>query len=196
MERSKIPMLSRFDAISHIMPYYGQTHWAFLLLSSLCSDTREKLDEFYDEFVNRMGEYWRYLLVYSTNQKSRKFLPNDLFEVNIDCSNEENSQILIKFIGNLKDLKGWYFGEHYMHSKIKIRDPIKVYIKFIKELYAYIDILKSIKVILCKKNIYSSKVQYKSSTLDTNWNHVLLILKRLISACIMLINYSFANCKK
>ena len=179
MEKSKIPMLSRFDLISHIMPYYDQTHWAFLLLSSLCSDTRRKLDEFYDEFISCMKEYWRYLLVYSTNQKSHKFLPNDLFEINIGCSNKENSQILIKFIGNLKDLKGWYFGEHYMHSTIKIRDPIKVYIDYIKELYAYIDILKSIKVILCKKNIYSSRVQYEPSTLDTNRSCTLLILKRL-----------------
>ena len=61
MERSKIPMLSRFDTISHIMPYYGQTHWAFLLLSSLCSETRSKLDEFYDEFVTCMKENWIYI---------------------------------------------------------------------------------------------------------------------------------------
>ena len=73
MEKLKIPMLSRFDTISHIMPYYGQTHEAFLLLSSLCSKTRCKLDEYYDEFVNLMIENWRYIETYSTYQNTHKF---------------------------------------------------------------------------------------------------------------------------
>ena len=51
MEWTKIPMFDRFDTISHIMPYYSHTHSAFLLLSSLCSTSRWKLDEFYDEFI-------------------------------------------------------------------------------------------------------------------------------------------------
>ena len=73
MERLKIPMFSRFDAISHIMPYYSQTHEAFLLLSGLCSKTRSKLDEFYDEFVNLMIENWRYIETYSTRQNTHNF---------------------------------------------------------------------------------------------------------------------------
>ena len=62
-----------------------------------------------------------------------------------------------------------------MHSKIKIRDPIKVHIDYIKTIYTYIDELKSTQVTLCKKDTHSSKVQYESSTLDTNSNHILLI---------------------
>ena len=152
MEKSKIPMLSRFDTISHIMPYYGQTHRAFLLLSGLCSDTRSKLDEFYYEFVACMTKYWMYVDVNESNRWSYFFLPNDLFEVYIDCKEKEIINTLIKFIENLRDSKGWYFNSHYMHSKIKIRDPIVVGVDYIKELYAYVDVLKSTRVILCKED--------------------------------------------
>ena len=164
-------MLSRFDAISHIMPYYGQTHRAFLLLSSLCSETRDKLDEFYDEFVNHMKENWRYIETYSTKQETLKFLPNDLFEIFIELQDIEMFNTFIEFIENLRDSKGWYFNSHWMHSKAKIRDPIVVDIDYIKTLYAYIHVLKSIQVVLCKRDTYSSKVEYESGTLDTNSNY-------------------------
>ena len=65
-----------------------------------------------------------------------------------------------------------------MHSKIKIRDPIKISIDYIKELYAYVDVLKSTQVVLCKKNIHSSKIIYESSTLDANYNQTLFTFKR------------------
>ena len=175
MERSKIPMLSRFDLISHIMPYYGQTHKAFLLLSGLCSETRSKLDEFYDEFVAWMREYWRYLLTYSAYQKTHNFFPNDLFGIFIDLKYQKSINKFINFIESLRDSKGWYFNSHYMHSKIKIRDPIEIKIDCIETLYAYIDVLKSIQVVLRTWNIHSSKFEYESSTLDTNSNHTFFI---------------------
>ena len=178
MERSKIPMLSRFDVISHIMPYYGQTHGAFLLLSSLCSASRRKLDEFYDEFVIHMREYWRYLLAYSTDQKTHNFLPNDLFEIFVDLKYRKSIKTFIGFIESLRDSEGWYFNNHYMHSKVKIRDPIEIDINDIKKLHAYVYVLKSTQVILCKKDTHSFKVEYESTTLDTNFNQTLLILKR------------------
>ena len=169
MDRSKIPMLNRFDAISHIMPYYGQTHRAFLLLSSLCSKTRNKLDEYYDEFVKVMREYWMQVWVDSKYSQDHIFLPNDLFEVSFILSNKEMVEPFIKFIKNLSSSKGWYFNSHYMHSEIKIQDPVRVKFDLIKELVAYVDLLKSIQVILCKEDIKTSKVKYESSTLDTNW---------------------------
>ena len=176
MERSKIPMLSRFDAISHIMPYFGQTHRAFLLLSSLCSETREKLDEFYDEFVAHMKENWTYILAFSANQQTQKFPPNDLFVISNKCTIEEETDIFIEFIESLRDSEGWYFNSHYMHSKIKILDPILIDINLIETLYPYVDELKSTQVTLCKKDTHSSKVQYESSTFDTISNNALLIL--------------------
>ena len=167
MERSKIPMLSRFDTISHIMPYYGQTHRAFLLLSSLCLETRHKLDEFYDEFVTLMKENWAYIDTSLTDQLTSLFLPNDLFRISIDCKYQERMDTFIKFILNLRNSKGWYFNSHYMHSKVKILDPIIVDIHYIKKLYAYVDVLKSTQVILCKEDTHTSKIQYEPSTIDT-----------------------------
>ena len=179
MERSKIPMLSKFDAISHIMPYFGQTHKAFFLLSSLCSETRYKLDEFYCAFVTCMKEYWKVNGINERNYKKFLFLPDDLFVFYIDDWDQSVSlSLLIKFLKKLRDSKGWYFNSHYMHSKIKIRDPIVVNIKSIKKLYAYVDIMKSTQVILCKRDDDASKVQYESSTLDTKSNHILIILNR------------------
>ena len=178
MERSKIPMLSRFDLISHIMPYYGKTHRAFLLLAGLCSETRCKLDEFYDAFVTCMKEYWMFAEADQSNQSNYLFFPNDLFEVSILCRGQERINWFIKFIENLRDSKGWYFNSHFMHSKIKIRDPIKFDIYSIKKLYAYVGVLKSTQVILCKKDTDTSKIQYEPTTLNTNSSHELLILKR------------------
>ena len=174
MERSKIPMLSRFDAISHIMPYYGQTHWAFLLLAGLWKETRGKLDEFYDEFVTCMKENWMFVEVSQSNILSYLFLQNDLFEVSISCREIEKMNILIKFIENLRDSKGWYFNSHYMHSKIKIRDPIEIEYYSIKKLDGYVSVLKSTQVILCKKDTDTSKTQYEPTTLNTNSSHELL----------------------
>ena len=171
MERLKIPMLSRFDAISHIMPYYGQTHQAFLLLSGLCSKTRCKLDEFYDEFVNLMKENWRCINVKSIYQLAYLSLPNDLFEMSIDLNDQKGINKFIKFIKNLRDSKGWYFNSHWMHSKAKIRDPIEIEIDYIRKLYPYVGVLKSTQVILCKWDIHSSKFEYELSTLDTNSNY-------------------------
>ena len=82
------------------------------------------------------------------NQSSYLFFPNDLFEASVDCKDQEIIYTLIKFIEDLRDSKGWYFNSHFMHSKVKIRDPILVNFDFFKKLYAYVDILKSTQVIL------------------------------------------------
>ena len=175
MENLKIPMLSRFDLISHIMPYYGETHRAFLLLSGLCSETRCKLDEFYDAFITCMKEYWLVFKAYQSKKINSLFLPNDLFEFDISSIlKEEMFVAFIKFVEKLRDSKGWYFNSHYMHSKIKIRDPIRVNIKYIDKLYAYVDLLKSTKVILCKEDYCASKIRYESDNLDTNYNYALI----------------------
>ena len=173
MESSKIPMLSRFDTISHIMPYFAHTHKAFLLLSSLCSATRGKLDEFYDEFITSMTEYWVILKWGFESNFDYLCLPNDLFEFFIECDSVEIIEALIRFIENLRDSQGWFFNKHYMHSKIKIRDPVAVDIDMINKLHPYADILKSTQIILCKKGLQNSKIQYQFTTLDTNYNYII-----------------------
>ena len=174
-------MLSRFDAISHIMPYYGQTHKAFLLLAGLCSETRCKLDEFYDEFIAHMKENWTNIIAFSANQQTHKFLPNDLFVYCDQCTTEKVTDRFIEFIESLRDSKGWYFNSHYMHSQIKIRDSILAEINFIKTLYPYVDVLKSTQVTLCIKDTHSSKVLFESSTLNTN--------KTILYLCSININF-------
>ena len=79
MEWSRIPILDKFDAISHIMPYYEYTHKAFLMLSSLCSSIRSKLDEFYSEFIQWMKNSWTCIEIASENMRKPLFLPSDLF---------------------------------------------------------------------------------------------------------------------
>ena len=106
----------------------------------------------------------------SDNKFNSLFLPNDLFKLSIQWASKESIHALIKFCENIKDSKGWYFETHYMHSKIKIIDPIVVDIKIVKDLQSYADVLKTIQVILCKENTFNSKSQYEPSTLDTNWN--------------------------
>ena len=176
---SIIPMLSRFDTISHIMPYYARTHKAFLMLSSLCSATRDKLDEFYDEFITSMTEYWMQYEIKLNKYSELNLLPNDLFESYFECKSEEDINALIKICKEIKSANGWYFRSHFMHSKIKIWDPIDAQIEIIKELYSHIDVLKSTQVVLCKRDIHGFKAQYESSTLDTNWNHTWIIRKSL-----------------
>ena len=183
---SRIPMLSRFDLIAHIMPYYARTHKAFLMLSNLCSATRDKLDEFYDEFITSMTEYWMQYKIKLNKYTELNFLPNDLFESYFEHISEDNINALIKFCKEIISANGWYFRSHFMHSKIKIRDSIDVQIKIIKSLYTHVDVLKSTQVVLCKRGVSGFKVQYESSTLDTNWNHAWIILR---SIGIILINF-------
>ena len=54
---SKIGLLENFALISKIMPYYTNTHNAFLMLSKLWIKTRLKLDEYYHEFWRLMIEF-------------------------------------------------------------------------------------------------------------------------------------------
>ena len=124
-KRSKIPMLNRLDTIAHIMPYYASTHKSFLLLSSLCSATRHKLDEFYYEFITLMTEYRMTLKVFSDKHLWSLFLPSNLFIIDLKPKTKKMSNEFIKFIKNCVEKDGWYFNENYMHSQIIFKDIIK-----------------------------------------------------------------------
>ena len=110
---------------------------------------------------------------------NRIFFPNDLFEVSIYWRDQEMIDTFIEFIKNLRDSKGWYFNSHCTHSKVKIRDPISVNINYFKELYAYIDVLKSTQVNFCKFYYHNSKNKYELSTFDTINNHSFVILIKI-----------------
>ena len=124
-KRSKIPMLNRFDTITHIMPYYASTHKSFLLLSSLCSVTRDKLDEFYNEFITLMTEYRMTLEVSSDDDLRCLFLPSNLFIINVRHATENMLNEFIRFIKNCENSKRWNFNKNSMHSQIIFQDIIK-----------------------------------------------------------------------
>ena len=124
-KRSKIPMLNRFDTIAHIMPYYASTHKSFLLLSSLCSATRDKLDEFYGEFITLMAKYRMILEVSSDSHLRCLFLPCNLFIIDLRVETEKMFNEFIRFIKICEKSKGWYFNKNSMHSQIKFQNIIK-----------------------------------------------------------------------
>ena len=115
-----------------------------------------------------MPEYWMQHEVKISKYSDLYLLPNDLFESYFERISEDNINALIKFCKEIKAANGWYFRSHFMHSKIKIWDPIDVQIEIIKELYSHIDVLKSMQVVLCKRDIYGFKARYEPSTLNTN----------------------------
>ena len=146
MEWSGILILENFDLILHIMPYYARTHKAFLLLSSLWSTSRLKLDESYDEFIHYMRSNW--LEINWDFNLNYLALPFDLFMVKMWDVYETNFEVFTEFIEGLKMNRGCYFNSHSMNSLIKIKSFICVQLSLIKRLNTYVDILKSIQVSL------------------------------------------------
>ena len=148
MEGSKIAIFENFAVTTVVMPYYGCTHQAFLLLSKLSKGARSKLYEFYDEFVFAMKKYWTILKI-DKMSFGKLFTPCDLFiyEFGYAFIFDQNIHIFIEFITNLNKLKGYYFCDLYMHRGFMIFDNlILVNSSSIKELYPVVDILKSIRI--------------------------------------------------
>ena len=87
MKKTEIPIFTRFDTISIVMPFYAPTHKAFKLLSSLCSSARNKLDEFYEKFISCMRDYSKNVRIESNQSIRKRFVPNNLFEISIERIN-------------------------------------------------------------------------------------------------------------
>ena len=89
------------------------------------------------------------------NKESSKniFLPCDLFIFQLSRASEI-IDVIIKFIDNLAEKKGYYFNSHYMHEVVKISE-IEITIKQAPILLNYQQAMKSIKVAsLSNNNIY------------------------------------------
>ena len=132
----------RFDIISTIMPYYAHTHKAFLLMSQLYSASRNKLDEYFDEFISCISEYWMSLVVNFKSETKTWNLPNDLFDISISMI---DTSLIDNFVSNFtKSIyhNSWYFNSHNMHSRIKIKNPICVIFFWTEGLYPHVDTLK------------------------------------------------------
>ena len=142
MENTKVPLFENFNLTTRVLPYYSYAHNSFLLLSTLCSRSRAKLDEFYWEFRKAMCKYWTKLFY----QKDKyPIFPSDLFEISFYCYNEKQANSLIKYLEDIEERKGYYFNSHYMHEQIFINYIILGY-QCVKNLIPYVDSLKSIKV--------------------------------------------------
>ena len=159
METLNSSIFNSFALISVILPYYAPTHKWFLLLSTLWAKTRKKLNDYYWEFRNIMP---RYSLVLSIEweSKNRIYLPSDLFCFKFVNFTSKELPIFIDLINNLSNKRGWYFGFHYMHELLNIKDVV-ISSGLIKKMFHLSDILNSIKVYGSSKFSWDSKSELK-----------------------------------
>ena len=143
METNRVWLFDRISLISVIIPYYSKTDQAFLLLSSLCSKSRNKLIEFYDEFKKIMKNYWSYLHLDIYNIKLI-YLPSDLFIFDIMLTNVTSTEIFIDFVNCLKQKQGYYFENHFMHEQLMFNN-IQIYSNLTESLSSLRDTLRTLK---------------------------------------------------
>ena len=151
---SRIPILENIVLNSVIMPYYSYTHKAFLLLSSLCSRSRRKLDNFYEEFRSAMKNYC--MNIYQNRNPKVLSLPWDLFRFIFSISTIEKANCFIEFLNNLKERKGYYFNTHFMHEQIWLTN-IVLYTLFIEKILPYVEDMKQINAFLYREELISQK---------------------------------------
>ena len=151
---SRIPILENIVLNSVIMPYYSYTHKAFLLLSSLYSRSRRKLDDFYEEFRSAMKNYC--MNIYQSRNPKVLSLPWDLFRFNFSISTVERVNCFIEFLSNLKERKGYYFNTHFMHQQIWLTDIVLTPL-FIEKILPYVEDMKQINTFLYSEKFINQK---------------------------------------
>ena len=72
-------------------------------------------------------------------------IPCDLFGFDFNLNEYEYVTVFIEFITTIKERRGWYFYDHYLHEDI-YTGMINVERTLIQYLYPYLDDLKSIEV--------------------------------------------------
>ena len=162
MEGRRIPILENFAIISIIMPYYSFSHNGFLLLSTLCTKSRSKLDEFYEEFRNSMRNYC--MKIISRINANWIYLPSDLFKFSISVNVEKDAKNMIWFISNLVSKKGNYFNKYYMSDKISV-NKIVITFEFLEMFESYIESMRSIEVFFYEDTNVDEIENYKVKNL-------------------------------
>ena len=140
-----IRLLENFNITIIVMQYFGTSHKAFLTLSVLNKNIREKLNEFYEEFRRAMIE-WSVEILIEGKGMHKLLLPADLFRFSINLNSEEDAYVFGEFVEKVTELKGYYFGKHFMHQQICIKD-IHVDSEVIHILYPYAEKMKLIIVV-------------------------------------------------
>ena len=120
MEKKKsCNLFKEFAYISIIMKYCKWKHRLFLILSALWKSSRNKLNEYYDEFINIDKQNLLHIHINSKNM-NKLWLPSELFEFDIDIRWNNDAEMFIDFLDNLINKKGYRFWENYMHNFVFI----------------------------------------------------------------------------
>ena len=159
MLSTNIALFEKFGVRAVIMSYYGTTDQSFLLLSQLNRKLREMLDESYEGILNSMINNTTCLRIDYEDEWWKLSLPWNLFKFKIRLDSEEKTNEFMLHINNINDRKGYYFNQHYMHSRLWI-DYLEIYQKYVNILYPSLELLKSIEVIdYINNNIFEAKLK-------------------------------------
>ena len=139
-----ISLLEKLGVTSIVMSYFGYTHRAFLILTRLSRQSRKMLDQNYDAFMNSM--VWNNAHFDIQEDIKLLKLPWNLFRYSIKLYNRIILLEFIKIIENISNNSGYYFNDHFMHSRLCI-DKIIVDIELIEPLYLDLELLMKTKVI-------------------------------------------------
>ena len=146
MLSTRISLLERFGICSVLIPYYGSAHQSFLLLSKLSRNSREMLDSFYDEFMKLIDKNTICVTIDEKWHEKMLFLPWNLFRFEIIINWETLVNAFLKLVDNIHNKEGYFFQEHYMHSRLCI-DALRLNEDFVQDLYHSLEIMKWIEVI-------------------------------------------------
>ena len=145
MLSTNIALFEKFGVRAVIMSYYGTTDQSFLLLSQLNRKLREMFDESYEGILNSMINNTTCLRIDRQDEEWKLSLPWNLFKFRIILNSEEITKTFLLHINNINDRKGYYFNQHYMHSRLCIKF-LEINHTYANILYPSIELLKSIEV--------------------------------------------------
>ena len=143
-----INLFEKFGVCTVLLPYYGTVDRSFLLLSQLNWRSRVMIDDYFEEILNWL--IWNITLLKIDEEWQEKFLllPSNLFKFEIILNWEELVNTFLSKIQSINDKKGYYFNEHFMHSRLYI-ELLRVKDNFVLKLFPHIDLLKTTEIIDC-----------------------------------------------
>ena len=144
MLSSRIWLLEKFGTSLVVISYFGPAHKSFLLLSQFNKKSREMMDKKFEGIMNWIVRTSICLKI-EVNIK-RIFLPWNLFRFDISINTEQWMKAFLKLIQNINDKNGYFFNEHFLHSRLLI-DQLNIKTELIKNLYPAIKLLEEIEII-------------------------------------------------
>ena len=116
------------------------------------------LDESYEGILNSMINNTTCLRIDCQDEQWKLSLPWNLFKFRIVLTSNEITKEFLLHINNINDRKGYYFNQHYMHSRLWI-DSLEIDQKYVNILYPSLELLKSIEVIDYINNIFEAQLK-------------------------------------